>query len=239
MPILKLPLGGMVRYRGMTGREEDLLMNQRKFKSGEAIDEVLANCVEAFGTEDESGAFQPTKEFVQVDDILRLKTPDRLALLLAVRRESYGDELDVEMKCESCDETFNANIDLSQIETKPVPEDYDPENGFEVVLGSGEDKKHVRFDYMTGNHERVLAKQKDNLMTAAMRARLRSVEGVHRNDLKRWLLELPIHLRRELRQKMSDSDCGPVMSRKVDCPYCGHEHTISVHHAPGFFYPEA
>lgn len=238
MPILKLPLGGAVKYRNMTGAEEDLLTNQKKFQSGEAIDEILANCTEAIGSVDEAGEFHPDREFIRVEDIQRLKTPDRMALLLAVRRESYGDELDVDLRCESCEQDFSANIDLSQVEMKPVPEDYDPDQGFEVEVDVDGKPTRIRFDYMTGNHERMLAKQKDNLMTAAMQARLREVEGVNRNDFRRWLLNLPVTARRDLRKMMSETDCGPVMRRTVDCPYCGHEHQINAHHAPGFFFPE-
>lgn len=238
MPSTTLPLGTEVTYRGMTGAEEDLLMNDKKFRSGEAIDEILAGCVESITTGE--GEDAKTKDFIQVGDIQRLKTPDRLALLLNIRRASYGDQQEVELGCtnKACGDTFNVVVDLSQIENVPAPEDYEADIGFEVVIGEGDDKKVIRFDYMTGHRERALAKQQSNLMTFAMLSRIKEVEGVHKNDVRKWLLGLPVLLRRDLRSKMSEVEAGPSMERTADCPVCGEEVAFHIHAQPGFFFPE-
>lgn len=241
MPIMELPLGAAVKYRGMTGREEDILTNEKKRRTGEFIDEILANCVQEMGTLTDEG-FQAADgmKVVQEGDILRLKAPDRTALLLAVRQASYGDEMDMETKCVNCENLFSVNVDLSEaVEHRPVPEDYIEGRGFEVTLAEGtEEEVVVTFDYMNGHGERMVSKQQDAILTAAMRARLKEVSGIHKNDLKNWLLDLPIRLRNQLRNRMAEKDAGPDMSFTFDCPYCSQEHRESLHSSPGFFFPE-
>jgi hypothetical protein len=237
MPELKLPLGTAVTYRGMRGRDEDLLANEKKMRSGEAIDELLANCVQAIGTLDD-GVFEVEKGHVQVGDILKLKTPERTALLLAVRQESYGDELPVEIEC-GCGNKYNVKVNLSELEQVEPPEGYAAGHPVEARLSSG---AVVRFDYMDGNRERVLArtadKDKDKLITTSMGLRIVEVEGIARNDVTRWLRELPVRDRLELRQEMAKTDCGPKTDATADCDACGQENTFNVQLQKGFFFPE-
>lgn len=233
MPVLTLPLGNAVSYRGMVGTDEDLLTNRKKLQSGEAIDEIMASCVESMGEVGLDGEYTVGKEVVQVADVLRLKTPDRVALLMAIRRESFGDEMDVEIQCE-CGRKNDSTVDLSCLVEKPLPEEYNEDFGFEVKLSTG---VTVQFDYMNGNRERMLSKQTDNLLTMGMLARLGSVEGVDSGNRKTWLLKLPVRLRNELRARMSEADCGVVTSAVTECSSCGSELRFEVQGQPGFFFP--
>lgn len=235
MNVLKLPLGTAVRVRGMTGRDEDILTNRKKMQNGEAIDEIMANCVEAIGHLDEEGNFVADKEFVQVSDVLRLKTPDRVMLLHEIRRESFGDEVPTDLVCEACNTKFSVAVDLTQLPVVDLPDDYDPEFGYEVKLSDG---TTVQFDYMNGNRERQLAKVRDNRMTMGMLARLGEVEGVDRGNRKAWLLNLPVKLRNELRRKMVDKECGVDTNVTADCTACGAENQFNVQGHPSFFFPE-
>lgn len=236
MPVMQLPLGTAVQYRGMTGRDEEILTNQKKLKDGVAWDEVMASCSGAFGTYDpETEEFTAEKDVIQVSDILRLRTPDRDTLTWAIRRESYGDDLEVDLEC-SCARKWSATVDLSQAQVRPVPEGYSEDLGFTVTLSSGE---KVEFNYMTGQRERQLSKQADNRITMGMLARLGEVEGVDHGDRKAWLLNMPIRIRRELRQAMVDKDAGVDYEFKAPCPDCMDEVVFIANQQPGFFFPPA
>jgi hypothetical protein len=240
MPVVKLPLGGAARIRGMTGRDEDILTNRKKLQSGEAVDEIMANCVEALGSLVETDGLDPEfiveKDFVQISDILRLKTPDRMAILQALRIESFGEEMDIEFQCE-CGEKSAFKVDLTKaVSDRPLPGDYNPDYGFEVKLSNGQ---IIQFDYMSGNREKTLAKQKDNLVTMGMLARLGEVENVDKGDRRSWLLNLPVRFRSELRKLMVSKDCGPDTNITADCTHCDAEHRIDVQGQPGFFFPAA
>lgn len=235
MPHTKLPLGTAVSYRGMTGRDEDILTDRKKLQNGDAIDEIMANCTLAMGTVDaETGAFAAEKETIQPADILRLKTPDRTSLLMAIRRESFGDELDIEIQCDSCNAKVAAQVDLSKLEEKPLPVEYNEEFGFERKLSSG---TTIQFDYMNGNREKQLAKMTGNLVTMSMLGRLGYVEGVDKGDRKNWLLNLPVRLRNEIRKLMAETECGVETDASVDCTSCGTEIHFNVQGQQGFFFP--
>lgn len=226
MPPLKTPLGHDIEYRGMTGRDEDILTNKKKVQSGEAINEVLANCVLSIDGKDK----------VSIVDIDKLKEPDRRALLLAIRKASFGSVMEIELQCtnENCRTKFAADFDLEQLEEVPLPEGYDEATGFDVALSDG---TTVRFDYMDGVAERKLMREKNELVTQSMLLRIKQVSGQHANDLKRWLKDLPSGLRTELRAEMEKRECGPNPTVSVDCTACGEEHSLVVQTQASFFFP--
>ncbi len=55
MHTFTLPSGTDLDLVEMTGVEEDLLTNQRLVKTGEAINQVLANCIKRVGDNDSPG----------------------------------------------------------------------------------------------------------------------------------------------------------------------------------------
>lgn len=220
-----LPLGTEVELKGMTGRDEDLLTNKKKVQDGSAIDELMANCTVRLG--------ETTK--VQVGDINRLEEPDRSSLLLAIRRESYGDEMDAELTCSECKKKWNVQVDLSTIEDKNAPDDYVAGEPFDGTLSNG---TKVRFRYLTGVTEKKVSKAGEARVTEAMLARLEEVQNVHKNDLRKWLLGLEVKIRAELRALMASKDCGPDFVKKADCPNCETENEFSVQAQASFFFPE-
>ncbi len=55
MYTFELPSGNEIELREMTGAEEELLTNQRLIRSGDAVNQVLANCILRIGENDEVG----------------------------------------------------------------------------------------------------------------------------------------------------------------------------------------
>ena len=70
-----LPSGQEVEITEMTGIEEDVLTNRRLVMSGEAINQVLLNCVKRIG-DNKSPAMK---------DVLDLLSGDRLFILVKVK----------------------------------------------------------------------------------------------------------------------------------------------------------
>jgi len=71
MHTFTLPSATEIDLVEMTGVEEDLLTNQRLIKTGEAINQVLANCIKRIGENDSPG----------MKDILDMLSGDRLFAL--------------------------------------------------------------------------------------------------------------------------------------------------------------
>lgn len=223
---MTLPLGRQVTYRGMTGREEELLTNQRRVQSGDAVAELVARCVVSL-----DGVGQLKAAAVDA-----LETPDRVALLCAIRRASYGDTMETELKCPACRTKFSLDVDLSQLESKPAPGTYIQGSPFETTLPSGET---VKFQYLNGVTERKLLRATTERITSMMLLRIVEVEGVHENDYRKWLLDLPVKSRSALRDAMLAVECGLVSELKADCPSCGEEVAFEAMGQPGFFFPGA
>jgi hypothetical protein len=83
MYTFELPSGIEADLREMTGAEEEILTNPRLIRSGDAINQVLANCVTRLGE----------NKAPSVKDILDLLSGDRLFLLVRLRHVSLGDEV--------------------------------------------------------------------------------------------------------------------------------------------------
>jgi hypothetical protein len=225
---VQLPLGGTAEVRGMKGREEDLLSNEKLVRSGEAMELLLAGCTSRLRelTEETEG------RGIRTADTEALLSPDRVALLLAIRAETYGDTVECELQCaeRSCREKFAVDVDLSEISSKPAK----GEGPYTATLSDG---TVVKFDFMTGKREKALARMKTNVATAALEARVKDVSGTHRNDIRRWLEDVSAGLRNELRNKMEELDCGPEVIATAECPTCGEEVQFVIPEQRGFFFP--
>jgi hypothetical protein len=226
MPTISLPLGQEAEIRGMTGREEDILTNRKKMQGGDAMDEILANCTKRIGD----------KTTIQPGDIERLKSPDRLGLLIAVRRETFGDIVNVDLQCPSCQNQWAVDVDLSQRPVKEAPKDL--VLPAEVTLTVNDKPLIVRVDLMDGRKEKMVAKTTADVVTTAMLARIVEVEGVHKNDMRKWLQDLTMRARGQLRKLMGELDFGMETEVAAECPSCGDEVRFDVKQQPGFFFPK-
>lgn len=221
MSTITLPVSGKTAVvSGMRGKHEDLLTSERKMSTGEAVNTILADC-----TLLDDKAVLPS-------DVLALTSPDRAMLLLEIRRQSFGDSLTAHLTCQSCQKPFSVTVDLSATEVIPVPAGYTAE-GFSCTIHD----TAIVFDYLDGNGEKTLLTVKDDLFTALMAVRLKSVQGVHANDHKKWLRELPIIQRQALRKAMEKTECGPELTKQADCIHCNAENSFQVQGERDFFFP--
>jgi hypothetical protein len=221
MYVFELPSGGELELREMTGAEEEALTNQRLIRSGDAINQVLKNCIVRLGEKSEPS----------MQDVLDLLSGDRLFALVRLRQISLGDEVELEMTCTNpvCREVNPVAVHLEELEVTP----YGTEREFSFLLpGSG---KVVRFGYLDGHMEKRLAALKEPSISSAMLIRMLSLDG--KAPSKKDLADMPLRDRNALRQEMARVDGGIDTMVEVACGGCGALLRTRLEAEPAFLFP--
>jgi hypothetical protein len=219
--VIELPSGVEVELREMTGAEEELLTNQRLIRTGDAVNQVLRNCIVRLGDNDEPA----------VKDVLDLLSGDRLFILVKLRQISLGNEVELELTCANpaCRATNPVTIDIDELETTPYGEDRE----FAFTL-PGSDRK-VRFGYLDGHKEKRLAALKEPSISSAMLIRVIDIDGVAPS--KKLMNDMSLRDRSALRQEMLRVDAGVDTRLEVDCESCGTRIRTRLEAEPGFLFP--
>ena len=217
----ELPSGPEIELREMTGLEEELLTNQRLIRSGEAINQVLKNCIVSLGDSSE----------VSTDQVQQMLSGDRLFTLVRLRQISLGDEVELELPCtnSACRTKNFLTVTLEELEVAKYPE----EREFSFVLPGS--KKTVRFGYLDGAMEKRLAALKDPNITSAMLMRILDVEG--NPPSKKILAEMSMKDRSALRVEMSRVDAGIDTTVECECESCGTQLKTRLEAEPAFLFP--
>ena len=218
-----LPSGVEIELREMTGAEEELLTNQRLIRSGDAINQVLKNCILRIG-ENTGPAMK---------DVLDLLSGDRLFVLVRLRQISLGDEVELALHCPSpaCHETSHTVVNLEGLEVTP----YGPAREFEFHLpGSGQ---LVRFGYLDGHKEKRLAALKEPTISSAMLMRILTLGGAAPS--KKMLAEMAMKDRAALRAEMARVDGGIDTVVEMECEACGAPLRTRLEAEAPFLFPAA
>jgi hypothetical protein len=93
----KLSADGELAVYAMTARDEILSKTPDALFNGEATVALLASCCP------------------DITDPKSTPVNDLMVLLLAIRKASYGDGIDIDMKCPSCDELNMLEMDINRI----------------------------------------------------------------------------------------------------------------------------
>lgn len=218
-----LPSGIDVELREMTGAEEELLTNQRLVRSGDAINQVLKNCIVSLGEE-------KTVEVGHVQDML---SGDRLALLVYLRQISLGDTVELELQCPNsgCRARTFVSVDLNDLESSSYGEDRE----FAFKLPGS--KSNVKFGYLDGHKEKRLALLKEPNITSAMLMRIITIDD--KPPSKKLLADMSMKDRSALRAEMSRVDAGIKTTIECDCEQCGTLIKSRLEAEPSFLFPEA
>ena len=228
MSDVTLPFDGRsLSVREMTGVEEDLLADEKKVRDGRAVNWLLANC---------SG--------MDYNSVVALTTADRLAILLAIRMETYGGDLQATITCsnKSCHHKWNvSDFSLEKCDVYPRNRsDFGPNGEYQGKLSNG---CGVTLRLLTGNDDRVFAAVSPDdratfaLMIPLMHINLPDGTVLQENDKKKWLKHLSVKYRGELRQIIDDHQIGYDTRYTVFCPECGTETIGVLEGLPSFFSP--
>lgn len=105
----------LVKY--LTGKEENLLTSPSLLYSGKALEMVMTSCVL-----DWEG------------DIKNLLIGDRNAFMIYLRSTSYGDNINFNYNCSSCNAENEVNFKLSSLEMKDMVDLPDDSGNFSFIL---------------------------------------------------------------------------------------------------------
>jgi hypothetical protein len=86
------------RLRPLSGRDEELLATRRAGNAAATCNELLARCLSTAN-----------------DEVASMLVHDRDLALVALRRLTYGDRLDVELACTTCEARHDVTIDLDRL----------------------------------------------------------------------------------------------------------------------------
>jgi hypothetical protein len=126
---------GEIEVKQMSAREEDLLSNQDANKRGKILDKLLETLI--------------VNKNIKLDEIL---TPDKNAILIAIRRLAYGDEYPVMITCPNCSTKNKTVVNLANITYREFPFDSATKgvNAFAFELPC---KKPVVFKILNGSDD--------------------------------------------------------------------------------------
>ncbi len=221
MHIFELPSGVEVELREMTGAEEELLTNQRLIRTGDAVNQVLKNCIVRLDENEEPS----------IKDVLDLLSGDRLFILVKLRQISLGDEVELELVCPNtaCRAANVVTVNMEDLEITPYGEDRE----FSFVLPGS--KRKVRFGYLDGHKEKRLAALKEPSISSAMLIRLIDIDGSAPS--KKLMNEMSLRDRSALRQEMLRVDGGVDTTVETECEVCGTRIRTRLEAEPGFLFP--
>jgi len=205
----------------MTGAEEELLTNQRLIRTGDAVNQVLANCALRIGENEE----------ISPKVVMDMLSGDRLFTLVKLRQVSLGDEVELDLVCPSaaCRAKNRAVVNIDDLPVTP----YGEEREFAFTLPASGSK--VRFVYLDGHKEKRLAQMEEPSISAAMMIRILDIDGSAPS--KKALNEMSMRDRSALRQEMLRVDAGIDTSIESDCDSCGTRIRTRLEAEPSFLFP--
>lgn len=222
----KLPSGASAEIRELTGREEDLMLDERVVKSGKLAHRILGNTIVSL-----NGA-KPTS-----GDVMGMWAADRFAALMFTRVLTYGSELRVEHECD------NPECKSKIVVTATLPDDlkFVPYSGLSESLVELPNGNLATIRPLKGTDEENLAqaRNKGELMTEVLFSRTISITGIEsRQELRTFLRDAPARVRRAIRDALDANDFGYAQSLDVTCPHCGTEQQVGVVDSRDFFFPK-
>ena len=212
-----------IQVREMTGNEEDLLA-AKKIKAAKKMNAVMAACVERIGTITDKAEI--TKA------IPEMLLGDRVFILFAIRRVSFGDVYVVNEICPACERTGTYPVDLNLLETKKMPDVM--KRTFTEVLPSG---RTVKFHLPTGLDEMRVADMATGMddLSITMLMRVETIED--RRATLEGLKALPSKDRNVLRSLFDTHEGGVDTGVDYDCSACGATFKRDLSLDAGFFFP--
>ena len=256
--LIKCPSGLSGEIRKMSGKEGKLIADRRSMKGTFLADSILSGCFIKLEDPGPYG-FSPGS----LPAWSKVIGADRAYALVQIRALSLGDEYEFKVQCdnEGCRRMYTWSLPLSALPLKPLPDasaealragnehtcyvgrvtrPANPDAGetAPVVLTTG---KKVTFKLPTGADQNKYGPQlqeSNDRMLLSIRMKLISIEGVHENDLNRFLEDLDYDQFLRLRDDLDDADGGLDIDLTVNCPTCGNSQEMALPFDRDFFFPK-
>ncbi len=160
---------------------------------------------------------------VSVGAVRRLSIGDREALLLHLRRLTFGDRLQGEVECPApeCEERMDLDLHINDLLLPPYD---DCRQQYETAIADNGSKYRLRFRVPTGADQEeaaILAHRSDHLTATEtlLRRCVLQMAGGHGTRTE----ELPQAVTEHLPQTMSELDPQAEVVLSLSCPACGHD----------------
>jgi hypothetical protein len=222
-------LSGRIRIMEMSASEESILSTPRFIRSGSAIRMILDRCI---------------KSDIDAKDILLF---DSSFLMFHLRKISYGDKYNFDIKCSNvmCGKKFNYSVNISELEFNELPEDIKepieiklPKSKYEVKiilprLYHSEEitaKNSNRKKSAEDEDRRII----DNLLITAIDIIDTNGESLPKRDWEEFFESIPSFDRATLKEK-TNFDTGVDALEDIMCPYCEEDYSGTIPIGPDFF----
>ena len=217
---------GQVELKYMTAKEEDILTSTNLIQKGVVLDKLMDSLI-------------VTKNVTHEDFLLG----DLNAVMVASRILGYGKDYPLNVTCPKCNTTTEHNIDLSQLETKDVPE-----NDLTVKLPvSG---KTIKVRLLTRKIEKDIQKELDSLKkigtsvepeaTTRLRYLIAEVDGSTDTKVIRETVEnMLVRDTKTLREFYRSVTPDVKFEAPFVCSTCNEETTLPISIGLNFFWPDA
>ena len=205
--------------RELTGYDEEALSHLDETANyGKYVTKMLELGV------DELGGARPTLE--QLRDLL---IGDRDALILGIRRATYGRDFKFDMTCPSCERVSNVVIDL--IDDIPVNKLDDP---YKRVFEVPDTRRRIKVKLLDGAaqeafSEGIAKKTGPEVDTVTLAQSVIEIDGNPTGRREDPVLKLSAHDRQKVLEFLGEHTPGPqTMGIPVECATCHKEYPYSV-----------
>lgn len=222
-----------VEIRGMTTREEDILMSRALIRKGTVISELIKSCLITPGV-----------------DVTSLVGGDRNALMVAIRILSYTSEYEGHVDCPSCQVKNPIRVDLNELPIKDLAVAPREANKNEFTFELPKTKIPVVFKLLTGREEEEIMTmmetkkkkgiQNENVVTTRLAYSIQSIKGItDKSKISQFIQVMPAGDSNALRRYMDEIEPGIEMKFDFNCQNCGHTEVMPLPLGPTFFWPNA
>jgi hypothetical protein len=239
----KLPSGNTVSIRETNGADDEILSNLYDIQQGSNMPLFLCSII----THDSALGRKPL-----VAEVLNYPKNDQWYLMLIQRIMNRGSELVFDYKCphKTCKDkpTQSFTEDLSLLEGDLSDSKYRPGKNQIMKYPLGSSLQHefktssgqlIRFDIMTGVHEKKLLEIGDKTQNKNTMLVVRNIQ-IYQND--EWVnitsfAQFPSKVLSEIRKEVArvDPEFNPVVSG--ECEYCSKPFASSLWGMADFFWP--
>jgi len=187
----------------LTYVEENLLTSEMLVESGVAYEIAFNNLI--------------VSKNINIDELL---TGDVQAMSLALRSFSYGNNIELDLKCSHCGKTSKDTIPLTTFKMKTIEDNAD-ENG-EIPISIANGKVSIKIKPVTFKEEIEIKNKKDRKPLEDIAIYVKEFNGErNKSKILNSIRTLRLLESRELRNAIQNNTPGVDTKYEYECEYCG------------------
>ena len=227
------PSGLAGRVGPLRAEYASILADQKAMRTGKAADQILrVTWVEMTNL----GPYRRSTNGGGID-WANVLVCDRIVALLRARIATYGNTEEINLVCPACRKKFIWDLPFDEFidgNYRELPEASRAkiaagDNRFEHKLATGQ---MIAFKLMTGRDQvkvtKSLRENSDEIVTAALAARIVDIEGVDKKQIEKWIDAQTMGLVQEMIDVFDEHDGGVDTEIDVYCPACAHEWSLDL-----------